>query len=161
MVTIIRVIRHGATGKKRDPRMSWFVWLGLERLPLADVWPTYRRRYSQEHGFRFDKQDLLWTAPRLCTPEQFQRWTDIVAAARNQLVLARDAVAAQRYPWEARHRAATPCQVRRAMNQILAELGTPAQPPQPHGKSPGRRQGAKVKSAPRYAVVYKASAEQG
>ena len=160
-VTIIRVIRHGATGKKRDPRVSWFVWCGLERLPLADVWPTYRRRYSQEHGFRFEKQDLLWIAPHLRTPEQFQRWTDIVAAARNQLYLARDTVAAPRYPWEAQQRAATPRQVRRAMNQILAQLGTPAQPPQPRGKSPGRRCGAKVKPAPRYAVVYKASAKQG
>jgi hypothetical protein len=160
-VAVIRVIRHGATGKKRDPRVSWFVWLGLELLPLANVWPTYRRRYSQEHGFRFEKQDLLWTAPRLRTPEQFQRWTDIVAAARNQLVLARDAVAAQRYPWEAQQRAATPRQVRRAMSQILAQLGTPAQPPQPRGKSPGRRRGMKVKPAQRYAVVYKASAKQG
>lgn len=160
-VTIIRVIRHGATGKKRDPRVSWFVWCGLECLPLADVWPTYRRRYSQEHGFRFEKQDLLWTAPHLRTPEQFQRWTDIVAAARNQLYLARDTVAAQRYPWDAQHRAATPRQVRRAMNQILAQLGTPAQPPQPRGKSPGRRRGTKVRPAQRYAVVYKASAKQG
>ena len=148
-VTVIRVIRHGATGKKRDPRVSWFVW------------PTYRRRYSQEHGFRFEKQDLLWTAPRLHTPEQFQRWTDIVAAARNQLVLARDTVAAQRYPWEAQTRSATPRQVRRAMNQILTQLGTPAQPPQPRGKSPGRRRGTKVKPAQRYAVVYQASAKPG
>jgi hypothetical protein len=160
-VTVIRVIRHGASGKKRDPRMSWFVWLGLELVPLADVWPTYRRRYSQEHGFRFEKQDLLWTAPHLRTPEQFQRWTDIVAAARNQLYLARDTVAAQRYPWEAQQRAVTPRQVRRAMHQILAQLGTPAQPPQPRGKSPGRRHGTKVKPAQRYAVVYKASAKQG
>jgi hypothetical protein len=159
-VTVIQVIRHGATGKKRDPRVSWFVWLGRELLPLAEVWPTYRRRYSQEHGFRFEKQDLLWTAPRLRTPEQFQRWTDIVAAARNQLYLARDAVAAQRYPWEAQKRPATPRQVRRAMNQILTSLGTPAQSPQPRGKSPGRHRGTKVKPAPRYAVVYKASAKQ-
>jgi hypothetical protein len=160
-VTVIRVIRHGATGKKRDPRVSWFVWLGLELLPLGDVWPTYRRRYSQEHGFRFEKQDLLWTAPRLRTPEQFQCWTDIVAAVRNQLYLARDAAAARRYPWEAQKRSATPRQVRRAMNQILTQLGTPAQPPQPRGKSPGRRRGTKVKPAQRYAVVYKASAKQG
>jgi hypothetical protein len=160
-VMVIRVIRHGATGKKRDPRVSWFVWLGLELLPLADVWPTYRRRYSQEHGFRFEKQDLLWTAPRLRTPEQFQRWTDVVAAPRNQLYLARDTIAAQRYPWEAQTRAATPRQVRRAMSQILRQLGTPAQAPQPRGKSPGRPRGAKVKPARRYAVVYKASAKQG
>jgi hypothetical protein len=160
-VTVIRVIRHGATGQKRDPRVSWFIWLGQNRLPLSEVWPTYRRRYSQEHGFRFEKQDLLWTAPRLRTPEQFQRWTDIVAAARNQLYLARTTVAAQRYPWEAQQRAATPRQVRRAMSPILAQLGTPAQPPQPRGKSPGRPRGAKVKPARRYAVVYKASAKPG
>jgi hypothetical protein len=160
-VTVIRVVRHGATGKKRDPRVSWFVWLGPQLLPLGDVWPTYRRRYSQEHGFRFEKQDLLWTAPRLRTPEQFQRWTDVVAAARNQLCLARATVAEQRYPWEAQQRAATPRQVRRAMSQILMQLGTPAQPPQPRGKSPGRRPGTKVKPAKRYAVVYKASAKQG
>lgn len=160
-VTIMRVTRHGATGKKRDPRVSWFVWLGPQLLPLGDVWPTYRRRYSQEHGFRFEKQDLLWTAPRLRTPEQFQRWTDVVAAARNQLCLARPVVAAQRYPWEAQKRAATPRQVRRAMSQILTQLGTPAQPPQPRGKSPGRCLGAKVTPAQRYAVVYKASAKQG
>jgi hypothetical protein len=159
-VTVIRVIRHGATGKKRDPRVSWFVWLGQELLPLCAVWPTYRRRYSQQHGFRFEKQDLLWIAPRLRTPEQFQRWTDIVAAARNQLFLARDTVIPQRYPWEAQTRAATPRQVRRAMNQILTQLGTPAQPPQPRGKSPGRRRGTKVKPAQRYAVVYKASAKR-
>ena len=84
----------------------------------------------------------------------------IVAAARNQLYLARDTVAAQRYPWEAQTRAATPRQVRRAMNQILTPLGTPAQPPQPRGKSPGRHRGTKVKPAQRYAVIYKASANR-
>ena len=40
----------------------------------------------------------------------------MIAAARNQLYLARDLVDAQRYPWEAQKRAATPRQVRRAMN---------------------------------------------
>jgi hypothetical protein len=156
-VTVIRVVRHGATGKKRDPRVSWFVWVGAALLPLAQVWPTYRRRYSQEHGFRFEKQDLLWRAPRLRTPEQMQRWTDVVAAVRNQLYLARPHVEAQRYPWEAQSRPATPRQVRRTMGAILAQLGTPARPPQPRGKSPGRRPGVKVTPAPRYRVVYKAS----
>lgn len=158
-LTLLRVVRHGATGKKRDPRVSWFVWVGAALLPLAEVWPTYRRRYSQEHGFRFEKQDLLWLAPRLRTPEQMQRWTDVVAAARNQLYLARPHVEAQRYPWEARTRPATPRQVRRTMGVILAQLGTPARPPQPRGKSPGRRPGAKVTPALRYQVVYKASAQ--
>lgn len=154
-LTVIRVVRQGATDKKRDPRVSWFIWVGAEPIALAEVWPTYRRRYGQEHGYRFEKQDLLWTEPRLRTPEQFQRWTDMMVAAQNQVVLARPLVEACRYPWEAQSRAATPRQVRRAMGRILGQLGTPAQPPLPRGKSPGRAPGVKVTPAPRYPVVYK------
>ena len=154
-LTVIRVTRHGASDKKRDPRVSWFVWVGQRSIALADVWPTYRRRYGHEHGFRFDKQDLLWLAPRVRTPEQFQRWTDLVALARNQLVLVRSEVEAQRQPWESKARPATPRQVRRVMGRILDQLGTPARLPQRRGKSPGRARGAKIRSAPRYHIVYK------
>ncbi len=30
------------------------------------------RRFGQKHGYRFDKQALLWETPRLRTPEQFE-----------------------------------------------------------------------------------------
>src|SRR5438128_8464419 len=63
-VSLIQVIRHGASGKARDPRISWFVWKGEEAAPLAQISPTYRLRYSHEHGYRFDKQELLWDVPR-------------------------------------------------------------------------------------------------
>jgi len=158
-LTVIRVTRCGATDKKRDPQVSWFVWIGTEPIPLSDVWPTYRRRYSLEHGYRFDKQDLLWTQPRFRTPEQFQRWTDLVAIARNQLVLARTLTEAKRQPWESQQRPATPRQVRRAMSRILTELGTPATRPLLRGKSMGRATGAKVAPASRYSVVCKAVAK--
>ncbi len=155
-LTVIRVVRHGASGKKRDPRVSWFIWVGATLLPLQAVWPMYRRRYGQEHGYRFDKQDLLWLDPHLRTPEQMQRWTDIQALAHNQLVLARSEAAGVRQAWESAQRPPTPRQVRRAMGRILGQLGTPTQPPQPRGKAPGRRRGAKIKRARRYQVVYKA-----
>jgi hypothetical protein len=154
-LTVIRVTRHGATGKKRDPRVSWFIWIGAARLPLAQVWSLYRRRYGHEHGLRFDKQDLLWLEPHLRTPEQFQRWTDLVGIVRDELVLARPEVEALRQPWESRTRAATPRQVRRVMSRIVGTLGTPTQPPRPRGKSPGRARGAKIQRARHYPVVYK------
>ena len=154
-LTVPHVVRHGASGKKRDPRVSWFVWIGQGLIALDQVWKTYRRRYGHDHGFRYDKQDLLWLEPHVRTPEQFQRWTDVVAVGRNQLVLARPAGEAQRQPWDSQTRPATPRQVRRSMGRILATLETPAQRPQPRGKSPGRRAGAKIKPAPRYKVVYK------
>src|SRR5262249_16103724 len=58
-VTLILVIRETDEETKRAPRESWFLWQGETLLPLSQVWPGYRRRYSQEHGYRFEKQDLL------------------------------------------------------------------------------------------------------
>jgi hypothetical protein len=124
-------------------------------IPLAQVWPTYRRRYGHEHGLRFDKQDLLWLAPRLRTPERFQRWTDVLGIVRDELVLARSVVQAQRQSWDSPTRSATPRQVRCAMGRIVSQLGTLAQRPQLRGKSPGRARGAKIRRARLYAVVYK------
>jgi hypothetical protein len=51
-VSVIQIIRHGASGKARDPKISWFVWKGDRPAPLAEISPTYRLRYSQEHGSR-------------------------------------------------------------------------------------------------------------
>jgi hypothetical protein len=78
-VSAIQIIRHGATGRARDPKISWFVWQGDLPAPLAKVSPMYRLRYSHEHGYRFDKQELLWDIPRLSTPERTERWTQVVA----------------------------------------------------------------------------------
>jgi len=91
-VSLIQIIRHGASGKARDPKISWFVWKGQPSAPLAEISPTYRLRYSHEHGYRFDKQELLWDEPRLSTPQRTERWTHIVACAHNLLVLARPLV---------------------------------------------------------------------
>jgi hypothetical protein len=154
-ITVIRVIRPRARDTKRDPRVSWFWWLGEALPPLSEIPQLYGRRFGQEHGYRFLKQDLLWAAPRLRTPEQFERWTDLVSLVHNHLVLARPLVEAQRRPWERNGRPATPRQVRRAMGQVIAQLGTPARSPQRRGKSPGRAPGATVKRAPRQPVIRK------
>ena len=156
-VSVVRVVRPQATGSQRDPRQSWFVFCGQDFPPLVEIVGLYARRYSQEHGYRVDKQTLLWERPRLRTPEQFQVWTDMVAIVRNQLGLARLLASVQRHDWERKTSERTPSQVRRAMSKIIAELPSPARAPQPRGKAPGRRKGAKVKPAPRFKVVYKAT----
>ena len=153
--TVIRVTRFGAADSQRDPCVSWFLWVGQAPAPLSRVCSLYKRRYCQEHGYRFQKQDLLWDQPRLRTPEQFERWTLLVAAVQNQLVLARPLVAAVRLPWESSTRPVTPRQVRRAMTGILATLGTPAQVPKVRGKSPGWSKGRARTPAPRFPVVKK------
>src|SRR5947209_10710994 len=159
-VSVIQVIRHGASGDRRDPKISWFVWKSEEDAPLAKISPTYRLRYSHEHGYRLDKQVLLWDEPRLRTPAQTERWTQIVACAHNQLLLARPLVAGIYRPWETRRSVLTLAQVRRAMPTLLTQLGTPARPPQPRGKAPGRAKGFHPKSAARHPVIYKTSKKQ-
>ncbi len=158
-VGVIQAIRHGASERRRDPKISWFVWKGHEGepAPLAEICPTYRLRSSQEHGYRLDKQVLVWDVPRLRTPAQTERWTQIVACAQNQLVLARPLVTGIYRSWETRRSVVTLTQVRRAMPTILTQVGTPARPSQPRGKAPGRAKGFHPKPAPRYPAIRKTS----
>jgi len=154
-VSLIRVVRQGAAQSLRDPQESWFLWTGQDALPLSEVVAGYKRRYSMEHGYRFDKQALLWTKPHVRTPEQFERWTDVVAMAHNLVVLARPVVEAEYRGWESKHRTAPPQQVRRGIRRILPQLGTPAKAPKGRGKSPGRAVGTVCKPVPRFSVVRK------
>lgn len=71
-VSLIRLTRKAASGKRGDPRISWFVFWGKEAFDLSQVEATYQRRFSLEHTFRFLKQDLLWEKARLRTPAQFE-----------------------------------------------------------------------------------------
>ena len=61
--------------------MIWCLWSRFHQ--------RYGLRFSQEHLFRFLKQDLLWTQVHVRTPDQFERWSWIVALAFIQLYLAR------------------------------------------------------------------------
>jgi hypothetical protein len=117
----------------------------------------YRLRYSHEHGYRFEKQELLWDVPRLSTPERTERWTRVVACTHNLLVLARPLVDACYRPWETRREGLTLAQVRRAMPTLLHELGTPARAPQRRGKAPGRAKGFHPTPRTRHAVIRKTS----
>jgi len=157
-LSVIRVEREAAKGTKRDPRVSWFVMLDAI-IPLSQVAPQYRRRFSQEHNYRFLKQELLWTRVHVRTPAQFERWSWLVVLVFNQLYLARELGQALHRPWESTDRPVTPQQVRRVMPMILLQVGTPARPCQPRGKSPGRAKGFRPAPAPRFPVVWKTPKE--
>ena len=154
-MTVIRVVRPHATNKERDPRESWFVWLGDPEADIAQIAMGYALRFGQEHGYRFDKQSLMWEQPRLHTPEQFELWSHIVAIAHNHLVLASPLVKPILRPWESKQRPASLQQVRRGLNKLLLELGTPARPPKPRGKAKGRSAGAKIRKRTRFPVIRK------
>ncbi len=155
-LTIIQVIRPHASNKERDPKISWFVYIGQDPHDgIAQIALLYGLRFSQEHGYRFNKQALLWTDPRFQTPEQFDLWSQIVAIVHNHIVLAHDFIEGELRPWENKQRVPTPQQVRRGLAAFLPLLGTPARPPKPRGKSKGRGFGVKLAKRKRFSVVRK------
>jgi len=152
---VLRVERLGAHGTRRAPKALWVGWLGQPPPPLAAWWRLHLRRFALDHCYRFAKQRLYWPLPRLKTPEQAERWSDLMPPLSWGLWLARRVVADKPLPWQKAQAALTPGWVKQGFGGILAQIGTPARAPKPGGKSPGWPKGRPRRPAPRYAVVKK------
>ena len=132
----------------------WLFWTGPDgSFDLDRVWRAYLRRYDIEHLFRFLKQYLAWTRPRVRSPEQAERWSQLVAVAYVHLVLARELVADQRLPWERRGGALSPLRVKRGFRRLHPQLGTPANPRKPSRPGPGRPKGRTSTPAARHRII--------
>ncbi len=158
---LVEVERLPRGERRREPRVLWLWWHGPEGTnPDLDlVWRSYVRRFDLEHTFRFLKQTFGWTTPRVRRPEQADRWTWLVLAAFTQLRLARACVADLRLPWERRYDTGrlTPIRVHRTVSALLVHLGTPAKPPKPCGRSPGRPKGRLSGRAERHPALKKSA----
>ena len=143
----------------RLPKQLWLWWAGPDSPELDVLWRAYVHRFDIEHTLRFAKQTLLWTTPRLRHPEQADRWTWLVVVAYTMLRLAKALVQDRRLPWERPRPPGrlTPYRVRRAVSALLPGLGTPASPPKPCGRSPGRPKGRRSGPAPRHPPIKKAA----
>ena len=141
----------------RAPKPLW-LWTsrphaGNEQVDQA--WQAFLRRFDLEHTFRFFKQQLGWTAPRLRDPAAADRWTWLIIVVYTQLRLARGLTDDLRRPWE---RATpperlTPTRVRRGFRHLRAKMAHPAGAPKPTRPGPGRPPGTRNRHpAPRYDV---------
>ncbi len=155
-MSLLRVERLGKRAGKAIKPM-WLVWVGEQMPPLAEVWRLYLRRFAVDHWYRFAKQRLHWTLPKLSTPKQCERWSDLMLLMTWELWLARDIVTDQPLPWQNRSTKLSPGRVAQAMPGVIAVIGTPAQPPKPRGKSPGWTPGQPRLSKTRYPVVKKSA----
>jgi hypothetical protein len=147
--------RLDAQGLPQDRNPLWLAWIGQEPPPLPESWQLYLRRFAVDHWYRFAKQRLHWTLPQVSTPEQSERWSDLMPLLTWQLWLARDIVADKPLPWQKPQAHLTPGRVCQSLGSILAVIGTPAQAPKPRGKSPGWRKGRPRQHRTRYPVVKK------
>jgi hypothetical protein len=153
--TLLRLEVEYLPRPTKTPQPLWFWWWGPVPPDLAEVWRAYVARYSIEHSFRFFKQTLKWTTPKLRRPEAADRWTWLLLLAFVQLRLARDQVADVRLPWQRPlpPERRTPARVRRGFSSLLAQLGSPANAPKPCGRSPGRPKGKRSSPAKRFPAI--------
>jgi hypothetical protein len=155
--TIVRVQVQRLPKASGHNKTLWLWWTGPDTPDLDVLWRAYVRRFDIEHTLRFVKNTLGWVTPAIRTPDQADRWTWLIVAAYTQLRLARPIVADQRLPWE-RHLKPdrlTPTRVRRGFRRLHPRLGTPASPPKPCRRGPGRPKGTRTGPAQRHPAIKK------
>ena len=153
-MSVIQVERTDvAEQKNRKP--LWLVWVGEQTPILCSIWQKYLRRFAVDHWYRFIKQRLHWTLPHFSTPEQSERWSDLMPLLSWQLWLASYSIKDCPLPWQKPYQNLSPGRVANAFATVLARIGTPASNPKPRGKSPGWFPGKPRKQRTRYPIVKK------
>jgi hypothetical protein len=160
--TLVKITACDERGEPVFAKPIWLIVVGKLRnqLSLAQIFQAYHSRSNLEHFFRFGKQKLLLSASQTPSTAREERWWHLVHIAYAMLWMARHLANHLPRPWEqylpnARRRMMTPTLVRRDAQRLISQLGTPAQPPQSRGKSPGRKLGTKMPPRIRYPVIIK------
>jgi hypothetical protein len=144
--TLIRLrVDHLPGCRDAEPVWLWSSRAGAAEEQVNRTWRAFLRRFDIEHTFRFLKQQLGWTRPKLRDPAAADRWTWLVIAAYVQLYLARDLASDVRLPWQqpCAPGRLTPARVRRGFRRIRQDLPVPASAPKPSRPGPGRPAGSK------------------
>lgn len=124
--------------REQPPAGLWLGYVpGHTDQPVEVVWSWFDYRWPIEPSIRFRKQALHWTLPRFQDDLACDRWTQLVDVAYWQLFLARPLVQDQPLPWQKPQARLSPYRVKQGLAPIFCQIGSPAQPPQTRGKSPG------------------------
>jgi len=148
---VVQIERTQAPGTRRKPRILWMGATG-ETLP-EHWWSFYGQRYSIDHWNRFAKGRLHWTLPLLSTPEQCDRWSDLMPFLTWELWLARPLVADKPLPWQKLQAILSPGRVSMGLEAILGRIGTPTCVPKPRGNSPGWQKGRPRQPRKRFPLI--------
>jgi hypothetical protein len=140
--------------RERPPKPLWLGYLpGHTDYPVREVWSWFDYRWAIEPSIRFRKQKLFWTLPRFQQSAECDRWTNLIDLAFWQLFLARHLVKDRPLPWQKAQTVLTPGRVLRGLGAIFSQIGSPTQPPQTRGKSPGWPKGRPRARPQRYKPI--------
>jgi hypothetical protein len=144
--TVIRlqVDRLPGTGTPK-PLWLWYSATATTAGQVDRLWQMFLRRFDLEHTFRFLKQTLGWTTPRVRAADAADRWTWLMIAVYTQLRLARHLVEDRRRPWERKPAVParlSPARVRRGFRAVRLTTALPASAPKFSRPGPGRPAGS-------------------
>jgi len=153
-MTLVRIRLFNDKGDSVFNRPLWLAVFGRQRdlISLISIYQYYASRYNIEHFFRFGKHKLLLSTYQTADTEHEENWWKLCIVAYNQLYLAKSLVPHRIKPWEKylpafqqpgskQRRMGTPSQTQRGFDTLLEQIGTPAAPCVPRGKSLGRLKG--------------------
>ena len=151
--TLIRLqVEHLPGDRAPKPLWLWTSDPAAAGIDIDRAWQAFLRRFDLEHTFRFLKQTLGWTTPKLRDPAAADRWTWLVIAAHTQR-LARDLTVDLRRPGNGPARPGDAARVRRGFRRLRAKITLPARAPKPSRPGPGRPPGVPNQHrAPRHDV---------
>jgi DDE superfamily endonuclease len=144
--TLVRLaVDHLPGDRSPGPLWLWTTAAAVSADAVNHTWQAFLRRFDLEHMFRFFKQVLGWTRPRLRDPAAADRWTWLIIACYAQLRLARGLAADLRLPWQrpCPPGRLTPARVRRGFRNVRQALPDLASAPKPGKPGPGRPPGSK------------------
>ena len=138
-------VDHLPGHRHAGPLWLWSSRAGTSAAEVDCTWQAFLRRFDIGHTFRFFKQALGWTRPKLRDPAAADRWTWLIPACYAQLYLARHLAADLRLPWQrpCPPGRLTPARVRRGFRRIRQTLPGLAGAPKPGKPGPGRPPGSK------------------
>lgn len=164
--TLLRIESVDASGELVFKPM-WLIVMGKRRGELSPLtaYLAYRQRFDLEHTFRFQKQNLLLSAFETADVDHEQSWVQLVMLASLQLWAAHGLAKSLPRPWESylnnnSSACVSPSKVQQDWNRIISQLGSPARPPKPRGKSSGRRLGQTQTPRPRLPVIKKSKSQK-
>jgi hypothetical protein len=85
--------------KRAQSKPLWLVWVGQFQPDLTRFGNNICA-FRGDHWYRLLKQRLHWTLPQLNTPQQCERWSDLMPMLTWELWQKRDLVAQHHLPWQ-------------------------------------------------------------
>lgn len=130
------------TQREQPPEAHWYLAHNgkPEQIITARQWyETITHRWGIEPANRFRKERLYAELPKVRQAESSDHWLMAVQLIEWQLYLACTEVTQKVLPWQKTLASdkLTPNRVIQSLTDHLSQVGTPARPVQPRGKSPG------------------------